>query len=42
VALVQFVITTPAIPLPEEPEDEGEPHEESSLLDKIVALFTGE
>jgi X-X-X-Leu-X-X-Gly heptad repeat protein len=42
VALVQFVIATPAIELPKEPEDEGAVQEESSLLDKLMALFTGE
>lgn len=42
VVLVQFVLTTPAIELPEVTEDIEEIASESSILDKIIALFTGE
>lgn len=42
VTLVQFVLTTPAIELPSEVEDEEEISSESSILDKLIALFTGE
>lgn len=42
VQLVQFVFTTPALEPAEEIEDEEEIEPESSILDKLVALFTGE
>ncbi len=42
VVLVQFVITTPAIELPEETEEAEDPSTESSIWDKFLNLFTGE
>lgn len=42
VVLVQFVITTPAIELPDESEEVGETPSESTILDKVLDLFTSE
>lgn len=42
VQLVQFVFTTPAIEEPQHDEDQEETQEESSILDRLIALFTGE